>query len=441
MSSNQDTTAVDMRDDGHAPSEELAIQVRAPEETRMLLLSLETELVSELASAADSFVRQNRFTQRQERKAWNTVRKEIAALSNFMAFLRTAGVDLSFHLGEEPRLWSAITFGLVESFLMWERRRGYAITTLNDHLDVIKLYAKLAHQAGFQTADQLLAIQSISRIRGAEGSRIDTAREQQAIPTRIGHKKAEPTFLERKDEYQLLLDRPDTPQGWRDRVAILLMYDLSLRPSEVVSLKVRDVDMEEGTINITRHKTHDRQKARLTQRLHLALTRYLGRRQDRSPDAPLLVRTRKNAALVELIPREAPAIEAARGGGRRPYSRNRALYVKLQPGDPAGKRHQQHEAEEEALWTPPLTTNALAKHLHVLGLDIEQALYGESRKPEERINLTSYDGRHEWTRNAIRGGSDPIAVTKAGGWRGHSAMVARYYGELKIVNEDIVLKR
>jgi hypothetical protein len=88
-----------------------------------------------------------------------------------------------------------------------------------------------------------------------------------------------------------------------------------------------------------------------------------------------------------------------------------------------------------------MTTNALAKHLHAISLDIEQALYGESRKPEECINLTSYDGRHEWTRNAIRGGSDPIAVTKAGGWRGHSAMVARYYGELKIINEDIVLKR
>lgn len=69
----------------------------------MFLLSLETELVSELASAVDSFERQNRFTERQERKAWNTVRKEISALSNFMAFLGTAGVDLSFHLGGSSR--------------------------------------------------------------------------------------------------------------------------------------------------------------------------------------------------------------------------------------------------------------------------------------------------------------------------------------------------
>jgi len=32
-------------------------------------------------------------------------------------------------------------------------------------------------------------------------------------------------------------------------------------------------------------------------------------------------------------------------------------------------------------------------------------------------------------------------VTKAGGWKGHSAMVTRYYGELQIANEDIKLKR
>ena len=88
-----------------------------------------------------------------------------------------------------------------------------------------------------------------------------------------------------------------------------------------------------------------------------------------------------------------------------------------------------------------MTTRALAKHLHTIGLHIEEELYQDSRLPEERLNLTSYDGRHEWTRRAIRSGSDPIAVTKAGGWKGHSAMVARYYGELDIVNQDIILER
>ena len=133
-SSTQDMTTVATRDDAHTPAEARAIAAQASLEARQGLLALETELVSELADTADSFTRENRFTERQARKAWNTVRKEIAALSDFMAFLATTGVELSFHLAEEPRLWSAITFGLVESSLLWERGQGYAIKTLNDHL-------------------------------------------------------------------------------------------------------------------------------------------------------------------------------------------------------------------------------------------------------------------------------------------------------------------
>lgn len=454
MNSKQDMTVQGMRDDAHTAASALAITVRAPEEARRRLLALQTELVGELGSFADSFVRENRFTERQGRKAWNTVRKEIAALSDFMAFLATAGVDLDFHLAEEPRLWSAISFGLVESFLVYERKLGYAIKTLNDHLDVIKLYAKLAHQAGFQTADQLLAIHHIPRIRGAEAERIDAARDREHTKTRLGSKKAEPTFLSR-EEFLALLQRPDDrPQGRRDLVAILLIYDLSLRPSEVVSLKISDVNMEDGTIHITRHKTHDEQRARLTQRLYLAMRRYLTCRQDRSPDAPLLVRTLKSGDLVENLPRQKPEVDAARRGGRRPYSRNRATYARLQPTRPtvrAGQPGANEQAQPDT-WTPPMTTRGLREHLHEIGLDIADDLYGEQdepkkpprtrrKPPRKQINLTSYDGRHEWTRRAIRGGSNPIAVTKAGGWKGHSAMVARYYGELEIVNEDIVLER
>ncbi len=419
-----------------------ALVVTSPEQARMSLLTIEAELLGELARSADEYVRSNVFTERQQTKAWNSVRKEIAALSNFMQFLQeSADLSLSFHLAEEPHLWQAITFGLVKLFLRWMQLKGYRIKTINDHLDIIKLYARLAHDAGFQTADQLISITNIPRIRGAQGERIDIEREQQEIPTHVGYKKPEPTFLE-QEEFQALLSRPNTPQGWRDLVAILLMYDLSLRPSEAVSLKLKDVNMEERTLRITRHKTHDRQKARLSPRLYTALTRYLSMRKDRSPEAPLLVRSLKNEKLVELIRRADPQTEAARRGGRRPYSPNRPLYVQRQPTTettgPARRKKGKGEGER---WTPSITTRALAKHLHSIGLDIEEELYQDTRPSEERLNLTSYDGRHEWTRRAIRSGSDPIAVTKAGGWKGHSAMVARYYGELDIVNQDIILER
>ena len=419
-----------------------ALIVSSPTQTRISLLAIESDLLGELARSADDFVRKNVFTERQQTKAWNSVRKEIATLSNFMQFLReSADLSLSFHLAEEPHLWQAITFGLVKLFLRWMQLKGYRIKTINDHLDVIKLYARLAHDAGFQTADQLISITNIPRIRGAQAERIDIEREEQELPTHVGHKKPEPTFLE-QEEFQALLNRPDTPQGWRDLVAILLMYDLSLRPSEAVSLKLKDLNMEERTLRITRHKTHDRQKARLTPRLYSALSRYLNLRRDRSPEAPLLVRSLKNEKLVEWIARADPQTEATRRGGRRPYSPNRPLYVERQPAAETTRSvRRKKDTGEKDRWTPPITTRALAKHLHSIGLNIEEELYQDTRSPDERLNLTSYDGRHEWTRRAIRSGSDPIAVTKAGGWKGHSAMVARYYGELDIVNQDIILER
>src|SRR5689334_1733313 len=257
-----------------------ALIVSSPEQTRINLATIEAQLLGELARSADEYVRHNLFSEIQLTMAWNSVRKEIAALSNFMQFLQeSADLSLSFHLAEEPHLWQAITFGLVKLFLRWMQLKGYRIKTINDHLDVIKLYARLAHDAGFQTADQLISITNIPRIRGAQSERIDIEREAQEIPTHVGHKKAEPTFLE-QEEFQALLNRPDTPQGWRDLVAILLMYDLSLRPSEAISLKLKDLNMEERTLRITRHKTHDRQKARLTPRLYAALTRYLSIRKD-----------------------------------------------------------------------------------------------------------------------------------------------------------------
>jgi len=118
------------------------------------------------------------------------------------------------------------------------------------------------------------------------------------------------------------------------------------------------------------------------------------------------------------------------------------FYVQRQPtGETTRSARRKKGKGEEDLWTPPITTRALAKHMHLIGLNIEEELYQDTRVLEERLNLTSYDGRHEWTRRAIRSGSDPIAVTKAGGWKGHSAMVARYYGELDIVNQDIILER
>jgi len=128
--------------------ETLTLDLTVRIQTTEQLLAIEHDLLHQAAEEADRVSRENIFTERQERKAWNTVKSEIAALTLFMTYLREAGVPLSFLLGEEPRLWQAITFGLVKGFLRWGQKLGYATKTRNDHLSVIKLYARLAKQAG-----------------------------------------------------------------------------------------------------------------------------------------------------------------------------------------------------------------------------------------------------------------------------------------------------
>jgi len=54
--------------------------------------------------------------------------------------------------------------------------------------------------------------------------------------------------------------------------------------------------------------------------------------------------------------------------------------------------------------------------------------------------LSSHDGRHQWTTDAIEAGTPLTAVQHAGGWKS-PAMVHRYANKAKIVNNDVKLNR
>ncbi len=173
------------------------------------------------------------------------------------------------------------------------------------------------------------------------------------------------------------------------------MWDLSLRPNEALSLRLVDLDLEAGTVYVDRHKTNENQTHEFTPRLRAALNAYLGVRRDRSPDAPLLVRSLKSEQLVELVP--------------------------LDDEDPASPRR-----------TPRLSVQGLGKRMRTLGHLLSEELGRE-------IDLTSYDGRHGFVRQSIDAGYDPMRVKLAGNWKGMS-MVERYYGKKQIANKGIVFE-
>ncbi|MBI3934481.1 MAG: site-specific tyrosine recombinase XerD [Acidobacteria bacterium] len=52
------------------------------------------------------------------------------------------------------------------------------------------------------------------------------------------------------EETRILLEQPDdsTPLGWRDRAILEMLYGTGLRVSELISLRVADINLEEGTV-------------------------------------------------------------------------------------------------------------------------------------------------------------------------------------------------
>src|SRR5258708_33576077 len=105
--------------------------------------------LEEAARLADQVAAQDTFLRYRERKAPDTIRRHRADLDLFTHYLRTIpGAIAIGDLYHDPAAWSAMTKGLVEGFVIWQRREGYAIGSINMRLSTVKLYSKLTQRAG-----------------------------------------------------------------------------------------------------------------------------------------------------------------------------------------------------------------------------------------------------------------------------------------------------
>lgn len=378
------------------------------------LLQERLALLEQVSRAADEAARHNLFGRHLEGKSHNTARMYQAAFAALRAFLAGINERLDVSLAEEPRLWSVVSFGLVEAFQRWLLASGYAIKSVNDYLSVVKTYAGLAQQAGLMDAGTLLSIQRIPRISGPSATNIDKERAASNRPTRRGHKKAAAVYFE--EEHQALLDRlfatPDltTPQGCRDLVALRLLYDLGMRPGEAIALRLSDLDLARRRLHVNRYKTHFEQYLEMPDTLFEAMVAYLVVRRDwalyrdkpgKETDAPLLVQSRKTKELFEEF--DLVALRAA----------------------------EQKEIEEhgQSKRKAPLPASADWS---------TQQLWEQVRKLSLAAGiapLSPYDGRHQWTYDEVVSGTPHPIIMKAGGWKSGSRMVERYYGLHEVANK------
>ncbi|WP_376795652.1 tyrosine-type recombinase/integrase [Thermogemmatispora sp.] len=250
----------------------------------LIIASEDLDLLRRIADLADLYAQHEAFARYHRRQAHNTRLRQLWDLKAFATFCLEAGaqvtgvslqtdvVTLTQALFLEAATWRFVSAGLVQLFVSWMERQGYAIQTINVRLSTVKRYCRLAAEAGFLSQEELYRISRVQGYRHKEGRHLDRRRPI----TRRGAKKAEPNSL--TEEQVAWLKRchdPHTPQGRRARVILCLLLDLGLRVGELVALQVKDIQLSRGLLHFYREKVDKEQTHRLSVDCLQALRAYL----------------------------------------------------------------------------------------------------------------------------------------------------------------------
>ena len=245
-----------------------------------------------VAQAADRAAARSRFNDYRARRAAHTLRRQEADLSLFAGFLQDLGVPAD-DLARRPDGWRLVTWGLVEAFIKWQLKEGYAVRSVNVRLSTIKSYARLALQSGALTAQDYALIRAIQGYSLREQNRVDARRAR----TRRGSKKMAPVRIT-PEQAAALKVQPPTPQGRRDALLMCLLLDHGLRVGETAGLLVENIHMDEEVMRFHRPKVNKVQTHRLSPDT-LAALRGCAAFNELPAEGPLLRRSRKGGELAE----------------------------------------------------------------------------------------------------------------------------------------------
>lgn len=241
-------------------------------------------ILHEAGSAANLAAARHRFDDYRSRLAAHTVRRQDADLALFAEFLYTVKVREIGDLQRDPAAWQGVTWGLVETFVKWQLKEGYAVPSVNVRLSTVKTYARLAFQAGILSAEEFALIRTVQGYSRREKRRIDARRPQ----TRVSTKKETAVTLSAEQAEALKRQPLDTLQGSRDALLLALLLDHGLRAGELAGLTLANLDIAAGIIKFYRSKVGKTQTHRLSadsRRAALSYTKLLG---FEPPSAPLL---------------------------------------------------------------------------------------------------------------------------------------------------------
>jgi len=344
----------------------------------------------EAGQAANRAAARHVFSDYRSRKAANTLQAHEQALTLFADFL--AGIDGTRADLTTPAGWTGITWGLIETFKRHMLNEGYAISTINLNLSILKTYARLASKAGTLDKVEYLQIKDVSGYSRKETKHIDAGRERTRRPgwkagQRITRKKADHTPIPKATARALKRDHDDNPQGRRDAVLMCILLDLGLRCGEVAALTVGNVNLPDGTLTFYRSKVDKEQTHNMPRDLLRAMRAYF-----KAGDAPLAA--------------DAPLLRSSRRG-----------YEKRGP-------------DGSTTTTPPRLTDAgMSERAITARVKALGNAHGISK-------LSAHDCRHFWATSVARSGTDAFVLQEAGGWNS-LAMPRRYVEAAQIANEGV----
>jgi integrase len=249
-------------------------------------------------------------------KSVNTIKRHARDLELFAEYLLDIGImpDKGADFQTNPNAWEGVTWGIVEGFIRWQLREGYAVSSVNARLSTVKVYAQMAVKAEAIDRQEGLLIQSVRGFSRAGGQNMDEQRDQTRIEevsyaykpegkrhsvvvTRRSTKKQEATVLDKETAVFLKKPHNQSPQAYRDALLMCLLLDHGLRASEVALLTVDNIDLRYSEISFYRPKvkgtTHEWTAHKMTEDLHGVADYYLRSLYPPSlqPNGPLLLTT------------------------------------------------------------------------------------------------------------------------------------------------------
>jgi integrase len=251
-------------------------------------------------------------------KSENTLKRHGRDLELFAEYLIDAGIRLEEGDGADfqhnPQAWRGVTWGIVEGFVQWLLAEGYAVSSVNSRLSVVRAYAQLAVKAGAIVREEGMLIQGVKGFSRAAAANVDEKRSQtrvqsvtydykpegkkrRVVVTRQSTKKAGPTLLRDGQAATLMQVRNQSPQAWRDALLMALLLDHGLRASEVALVTVGNIDLARAELRFRRPKVkgteHERAYHKLTPPTRELASYYVEHLYPPTlrPDGPLIVAT------------------------------------------------------------------------------------------------------------------------------------------------------